>query len=302
MNHNLLMRYLKEICDMSPKVITLSGGGEPLCRKKELLQMIQFIKKNYPDISGVLITNATLFDKYFANRLVESGWDDIIVSIQGPNPKINDFIMGRNGAFDKAVEGISIVNKLKHDLNKEKPSINLKTVLTKHNYKQILEMVQLANRLDIKSVEFRMVNEGEVKLGLRSSEISELKELIKKVKEYSQGYGMRINFEFEINNIIPYVYCAEKKEDNHMRLPCLIPSEEIVIFGNRAVSVCCNYFDGQFSRKAEGIIKNTKSSIKKIWLDGFKKMRGDMRSNKRYAVCHMCSYDMAHQNKILHDQ
>lgn len=292
-----LMNYLKEVCEMAPEVITLSGGGEPLCRQATLLKMIKFIKINYPKISGLLITNATLLNKPFVEELTAIGWDEIIISLQAPTPEINDFIMGRTGAFKKALEGIRLINEAKKVLNKEKPSLNIKTVITKHNHRYLLGMVQLAEKLDIKNVEFRMVNEGGKKnLTIDQSEFIEFRNLVKKAKDYAKNLNMNIKFEFDTagleskNNI--YQQNKEKKI-------CLIPFTELVVFGNGAVSVCCNYFNEQFKKISKAVIKNDKKSIKEIWLNEFQEMRENIQNQESYPICKTCSQDMLHHNKDI---
>lgn len=293
-----LMKYLKEVCEMAPEVITLSGGGEPLCRQKILLKMMKFIKFNYPKINGLLITNATLLNKLFVEKLINICWDEIIISLQAPNSKINDFITGREGAFKKTLKGINLINETKKKLNKEKPSLKIKTVVTKYNYKNILGMVQLAERLNIKELEFRMVNEEKEKsLAVSDSGFSEFIGLIKKTKDYSQNINVDIKFEFNIKNLGLKNDKDPKKEKNIQKRICLIPFTELVVFGNGSVSVCCNYFNEQFKKISKGVIKDNKKNIKELWLNGFQEMRNNLHNKRLYPLCERCSIDMMHHNK-----
>lgn len=293
-----LMGYLKEVCDMRPESITLSGGGEPLCRANVLLNMMKLIKKDYPKISGVLITNATLLNKKFVNSMVKIGWDDMIISIQAQNPKINDFIMGKKGAFKKAVKGIDLVNETKKRLGKKKPVLSIKTVITKYNYKFVLEMIRLAEKLRIKNIEFRMVNEeGEEDLAIPSSEIRKFTKLIRKIKERSKSLNVNLEFDIEGLEIQNKQYLQKIK--NVQKNVCLIPFTELVVFGNGAISVCCNYFKNQFKADSKAVVKNNKRSIKELWQNEFQKMRENINDAKLYPLCQRCSKDMVNRNKNI---
>ena len=303
----ILMNYLKDICNMHPEVITISGGGEPTYRIKLLLQMIKFIKNRSKKISGVLITNGTLFTEYVVEELIKAGWDDIILSLQGSNSKINDFIMGQKGAYEKALKGINLINKTKKRMNKEKPILNLKTVITKHNYQDILNIINLAKKLNIQNVEFRMVNEeenekGKYNLSVVDSEFKKLKDLVKKSKNYSKNLNVNVDFEFktedsELKNII-----HPSKTKSVQKNICSIPFKELVVFGNGTISVCCNYFKEQFKAKSKAIIKDTKKSIKEIWLKDFQKMRNELHNEKLYALCKKCSQDMKYHNENIQEK
>lgn len=290
----ILLTYLKEVCKMIPEVITLSGGGEPLCRRELAIQMMRIIKTDYPEINGVLITNATLIDKDLAEELVNLNWDDVIISMQGPDPKINDSIVGLNGAFDKTVNGIKLIKQAKNKQCKEKPLVTIKTVITKYNYKYLTEMIEFSDGLSVDNIEFRLVNEeGETHLTVEESDFKEFLDLVKKSKEYSKRVNVKVKFEFNTEEHSNRKEELENKKKGFNK--CIIPFTELVVFGNGSVSVCCNYFKEQFKPASKMVIRDFNRGVKEIWLNSFKEMRQNF--DKECDVCVKCSQDMEYKKE-----
>lgn len=300
MNSEILLRRLKEACDMNPKKITLSGGGEPLCKANILLEMIRWIKSHDPIIEGFLITNATLFNKEFVEEMAKVGWDNVIISLQSPNWKTNDFLMGKKGAFEKAVKSIRLINKVKKNMHRKKPTLIIRTVITRYNYKQTLEMIKLAKKLGIKNVMFRMVNEGKkINRGIKRSKYPEFINLIKKTEMYSKKLNVTPKFEFKIDDLELKNDKISKRIIPPKKKICLIPFTELIVFGNGSISVCCNYFKEQLKKNSGGVIKDNKNGLKDIWINKFQKMRKELYNKKLYPLCKICSKDAINHNEDL---
>jgi len=79
-------------------------GGEPFLRP-DLLELVDWITR---ESELVILTNATLVDEEFAIRLAHASRGRLLlqVSLEGPNPQVNDALRGP-GAFERAARGIS---------------------------------------------------------------------------------------------------------------------------------------------------------------------------------------------------
>ncbi|MEC7946412.1 MAG: radical SAM protein, partial [Myxococcota bacterium] len=64
------------------------GGGEPLARRDVTPALLRRVKQH--GMQGVLTTNGTLLGPTLATQLVETGWDEIHFSIDGPTPALHD--------------------------------------------------------------------------------------------------------------------------------------------------------------------------------------------------------------------
>jgi MoaA/NifB/PqqE/SkfB family radical SAM enzyme len=105
---------------------------EPLLNK-DLMGLIKISKQN--GLRVELTTNGYLLP-LLAEKLVESGLDEIQISIDGP-PRVHDIIRGNKGSFKKAIEGINLLYHYKKEYNKIFIKINY--TISDLNYNNIVE-------------------------------------------------------------------------------------------------------------------------------------------------------------------
>ena len=86
---------VKEANTLDVKKVTITGGGEPLCRPNTCLKLMKKIK-GY-NIYGSLITNGTLFNKSTVRKIIQMNWDEVILSLDSPNKKIHDYLRQSDG-------------------------------------------------------------------------------------------------------------------------------------------------------------------------------------------------------------
>ena len=125
------------------------AGGEPLLRN-DLEQIIAYAKKR--GLITTFTTNGILLNSKRARSLIKSGVDGIAVSIDGPK-MINDQIRGK-GNFEKAVEGIRLLRKVRQRNNTLFPKLKIATVISGFSYRYLEEMVKLAGDLKIEEIVF----------------------------------------------------------------------------------------------------------------------------------------------------
>lgn len=156
-------RYLeivKEICGnqkLRPKLITITGGGEPMIKKELVLKMVREIKKY--SIYCEIVTNGTLLDDVSAKKLVSYKLDNLCISINAANEKLADFHYGKVGSFKRTLKGIEKIVKWKNKLKSEFPKVVNTIVVTKYNYKEICNMVEQASRMQVNTLNVRWVCE-----------------------------------------------------------------------------------------------------------------------------------------------
>lgn len=148
-----LIKITKEAIEIGVKEIRLPGSGEPMVRKNTLFKMMEIIKKK--NVHGLLITNGTLFDEDDLKKIVELGWDNLTVSVDGPDAFTNDTLRYKEGTFGKIVEALRLINHFKKEKRVEKPKIRFNTVLTNKNYDKLTELIEMANYFNCEDLQLQ---------------------------------------------------------------------------------------------------------------------------------------------------
>lgn len=187
----------KEICEMDVKRILISGGGEPLCTPELTIRIMEIVKSY--GLEGRMINNGTLWTTETIRKTVEIGWDGITFSVDASNAGMHDKLRGVDGSFSQIIKNIKLFNKIKKELGKNKPVLELTSVLCKNNYKEVIGMVELARSLSIKHVNIEPVcvnNEEVKKIKLNENERKEfLLKIIPKAEQLAQKYEICTNFD-----------------------------------------------------------------------------------------------------------
>lgn len=169
------LTLIDEAIDLGVREIELTGGGEPLIRKKLVLEIIKKIKKS--GLRGAITTNGTLFSSEDVKLMVDLGWDEVMISLDGPTPQINDFLRPPAGSFYKTLQTLSLFKNYKAESGRDKPRIALACVLSKVNAYSIAEMISLGIENCVEDVTFQplivLTPEGE-KIALTPADVKEL--------------------------------------------------------------------------------------------------------------------------------
>lgn len=149
LNQELTTTEIKSIIDwMLPKTLITLTGGELFTRffsRKDALEIIKYCSRNH---YCNIITNAALINKEIAQCLVNSKVTLVGVSIDGIG-KTHDEIRRVKGTFDRAIESIKLIQKIKKRSSRKFPLIDLKTVILKENLNEITKLYQLCRKLDV---------------------------------------------------------------------------------------------------------------------------------------------------------
>lgn len=145
------MEIAKELCEMGVKRILLSGGGEPLA-SPATVPMMELFKKN--GVHGRMIHNGTLWDEELIRRVILSGWDSLMFSIDGLKES-HDSIRGKS--FDSIIRNLRLFKDIKSELGVNHPRIETTTVLTIKNYKDIPKFIESLSGFGIAHFNFEPV-------------------------------------------------------------------------------------------------------------------------------------------------
>ncbi len=125
--------------------LTLYFQGEPLLNR-HFPEMVRYAKKQRLFVSTS--TNANLLDDETARKIVESGLDHLIVSMDGTDQETYA-LYRKGGELNKVLEGIRSVISWKKRLGKHYPIIELQFLVLGTNEHQIGEIRRIAKELKV---------------------------------------------------------------------------------------------------------------------------------------------------------
>lgn len=146
------LEIIDEAADMGVRRLFVLGGGEPLARRDATPAIMRRAKEH--GMEGVLTTNGTLFTPELMDQVVDTGWDEIHFSVDGPDAAIHDHLRGQKGAFKKTIQAACALAVRKRRNGLETPRIALHFVLTRTNWKTLPEMVRLADSIGAFRIDF----------------------------------------------------------------------------------------------------------------------------------------------------
>ena len=133
------LAVIDEAAAMGVRRVAVLGGGEPLL-SAAAEPLLRRVKAH--GMEGFLTTNGTRLDA-FAGTLVDIGWDEVHVSIDGATAETHDALRGRAGAFRKTVAGLCRLRR-RRDAAGVLPRLGIHTVLTRRNVDELAGLVRLA--------------------------------------------------------------------------------------------------------------------------------------------------------------
>ena len=146
-----LLEIVDEAADMGVRRVCILGGGEPLLSKATPL-LVRRVKER--GMAGFLTTNGTRCDAPFRALLVETGWDEVHVSVDGADAETHDRLRGQSGAFQRTVTALCRLRRDRDAAGSLFPRLALHTVLTRENVDQLAAIVRLAAALGATRVDF----------------------------------------------------------------------------------------------------------------------------------------------------
>ncbi|MFC2154687.1 radical SAM/SPASM domain-containing protein [Candidatus Altiarchaeota archaeon] len=144
----------KKIMDLiEPKKIAMSGEGEPFLNP-EVTDMFAYAKSK--GASVLTTSNFSTVEKELAEKIVESGIDLIKVSIDASTPETYKTIRGMD-CFDKVLESIDLVNRVKRKKDKNTPEFRFQYVLQKENIEEIGRLFHIAHEHHVSVINFQLL-------------------------------------------------------------------------------------------------------------------------------------------------
>ncbi|QMU62861.1 MAG: radical SAM protein [Flavobacteriaceae bacterium] len=295
---NMPPELVKKVIDHTAKYYPKSklayAFTEPLVYP-HLLESLAYASKK--GLHTTITTNALTL-KHKAEKMVNSGINDVYISLDGPQD-IHNEIRGHKKSFQKALEGIEILAGMDR-----RPTINIICAITEWNVKHLKNMLDSLKHLIINEVGFmhtQFVTKASVALhqntpwgalypahdsnmdliDLKNMDLNALLDEVRLIKKTS--YPFRVYFSPEIDsieNLELYYLQTEKiigKNCHAVYSSIMIKSDGTVI---PAHGRCYNLNLGNLHDK----------SLKEIWESGtLKKLRSDLnKAGGLFPACSRC--------------
>ena len=267
---------LDKLRGLGVKYVYLLGGEPMLLIKRGLLKIISHAKDLGLYVS--MSTNGTLVNRESALQLKRAGLDQVQVSIDGPNPAINDAIRGI-GSFDKAVRAVNAFKETGI-------AVSLSYTVIPDNAYYVIDMVRLAERLGVLVLTFIRVQEFGRALnnGLYLSDemarrvIDDLLRIRTSIKLVFNGFRFSLGDLYE-------AYRKSRERLNALRITnynaCPAGKSRFVIDSDGSVYGCELLMGKEFY---EG--NALRDNLRIIWRDGFKSFRN--RNYRNIRPCNTC--------------
>ncbi len=133
------------------------SGGEPFLRK-DIFELA-----DYADSLGIKVasmSNAFSIQNLY-EKIVDSPIQSLNISLNAiSNPLIHDTSRGREGSYEKALDSILTLKKLR-DEKKSKLGINIATILFPENIEESIPLVEFVTRNKINGIMFQLLDDAE---------------------------------------------------------------------------------------------------------------------------------------------
>lgn len=255
-------------------------GGEPFY-KKGIFDFLRKLSKNH---RIVINTNCTLISEETVKKLYKLNLDSLIVSLDSPDPEINDMIRGK-GSFKRVISGLKL-------LYKGNINISILATLSRYNYNNFFGLTKIAAQFGLGGVNLNNVNilgrAGKIFKSI-SLTTREKERIAKLIRDHNSKNKIKINWAQAHWYELPERAKKMQNEDvgriNNL-LPCHAGVDQCGITYTGDV-VPCIYF----TKFVAGNIK--KNSLKEIWdkSDVFKTMKVVAQTQTdRVNKCKGCKY------------
>lgn len=214
----LSLENFKKIADeLGPYLIHIDfcNWGEPFLNP-ELAKLIKYAKQY--NIDTKVDSNLNHFNQAYAEEIILSGLDKIIVSIDGITQETySKYRVG--GDFDTVINNLKLLINKKRELGKTNPYICWQFLVFRHNEHEVEQVKKIGKDLGVDSVSITKAFIGN-------------QDWIPLNNEYSR-------YRIKKNKVEVTSECFKPAQE----LYCNWPWEEIAINPNGSVSVCCSVED-----------------------------------------------------------
>jgi MoaA/NifB/PqqE/SkfB family radical SAM enzyme len=179
------------------KRVVLHGVGEPML-VKDLPERIEYLKQR--GIYVLFNTNGTLLTEANGERLLDSGLDELRVSLDAAESSVFQMVRGRD-MFDRIVSNLTNFRRRQRERGAELPRVSLWLTGLRETIGQLEAFVRLAHQMDVPEVYLQRLvffNDNAIGLARAESALFEKtteaeEETIRRAEEVARELGVAFN-------------------------------------------------------------------------------------------------------------
>jgi radical SAM protein with 4Fe4S-binding SPASM domain len=213
------------IDELGPYIIHLRlwNWGEPLINK-EIYKMIEYAKKF--DIFVNTSTNSFFLTEENASKLVKSGLDELIVSLDGASEETYKRYR-KQGSFSKAISAMKKLVLEKRRLRSKTPIIKMQFIVMRHNEHEVEKAINLARSIGVDEIFFKTVGMMDTSV---YEPIEQYLPLNPKFRRYNLKEGKAKAR--QVTNFCEYLWDETTINVDGSVVPCCRDSHNSYVFGN----------------------------------------------------------------------
>jgi radical SAM protein with 4Fe4S-binding SPASM domain len=226
--------------------------------------------------------------------------------LHGAKPKTHDKLVGRKGSFEKVIKNLKLFTKWKQKLKTKRPYLEIGVVLVNKNYKEIVEIVEIANSLDAQAVfiePLTIYTPTGKKLKMEEKDYKIFKSKITKAKYLAESWRIESNFsDFltptlieKAGNMIEVIKSKTKGKD-FFSTPCYEPWYRMGVRVD-GTACPCGFFDEESWENVR------EKSLRKIWFgEYFNLRRRQMLTGDLPKHCRKCCTTLVANNRNIRNE
>jgi MoaA/NifB/PqqE/SkfB family radical SAM enzyme len=237
--HNLGLEELKALAAQLPDLrrAVMHGIGEPLLNR-ELPRMIRHLKGR-----GVYVlfnTNAALLTDARQRALIDSGLDELRVSLDGSTPETYLRVRGIP-AFDRVIENVGAMVHLKRRLGATTPRISFWVTGMRENLHELPGVVEIAASIGVDEVYLQRMVFSDIGLAVEEQSIFRgYREEAERIIAEAEALAERLGVTFRGSGAVsPRESIVNRTEEAEPWRGCTRPLRLVYITANGNALPCC---------------------------------------------------------------
>ena len=269
--------------------VVLHGVGEPML-VKDLPERIEFLKKR--GIHVLFNTNGTLLNEANGERLLDTGLDELRVSLDAADSSVFQMVRGRD-MFDLIVRNLKRFRRRQRELGTASPRVSLWLTGLRETIGQLEAFVRLAHQMDVPEVYLqRLVFFNDNPIGLARSEsalfektTAQEEETIQRAEELARELGVMFNASGATE---PRSSVRQRRDDQPWSL-CRRPWTLMYFTATGRALPCCIAPFSMHGYDSFTLGDATQQSLREIWNgDRYVDFRMSLMSSQPPRACANC--------------
>jgi len=288
----LSLEEFRGLVDQLPALqrAVLQGIGEPLLNR-DLAPMIRYLKDR--GVYVVFNTNAVLLTRRRQIELIDSGLDELRVSIDGSTPETYLRVRGIP-AFDRVVENVAAMISTQRALGATTPRVSLWVTGMQENLPELPGVIDLAARIQVEEVYLQRMVFGFNTEALARADESILSEgyrqeaeaLIAESERRAQAHGIRFR---GAGGLSPRESIVDRKPNDEPWRECSRPLRLAYVTARGTALPCCiaPFTDAPYESITLGNYLD--AGVDAVWNgDAYRDFRERLYSSHPPAACRHC--------------